>query len=115
MPRNARCVQPGLPYHITQRGTDCRTTFHSRQDRLVYLDLLRFNLPDSGVRVLSYCLMTNHVHLVAIPNHSDSLAVLFRRVHGRYAQYLKVSPVDRPAVCRVESRPRVAGCSARRI
>ena len=25
---------------------------------------------------------------MAIPGHSDSLAVLFRRVHGRYAQYL---------------------------
>ncbi len=88
MPRNARCIKPELSYHITQRGTGCQTTFYSRQDRLVYLDLLRANLPDCGVRILGFCLMTNHVHLVAIPGHSDSLAVLFRRVHGRYAQYL---------------------------
>jgi putative transposase len=67
MPRNARCVAPDLPYHITQRGTDCQTTFHSRQDRQVYVDLLRTNLPECGVRMLGYCLMTNHVHLVAIP------------------------------------------------
>jgi putative transposase len=87
MPRNARCIKPELSYHVTQRGTDCQTTFHSRQDRQVYLDLLRANLPDRGVRILGYCLMTNHVHLVAIPGHSDSLATLFRRVHGRYAQY----------------------------
>ena len=32
-------------------------------------------------------MMTNHVHLIAIPNREDSLGVLFRRVHGRYAQY----------------------------
>ena len=31
--------------------------------------------------------MTDHVHLVAIPDREDSLAVLFRRLHGRYAQY----------------------------
>jgi len=31
--------------------------------------------------------MTNHVHWIAIPQRDDSLAVLFRRVHGRYAQY----------------------------
>jgi putative transposase len=31
--------------------------------------------------------MSNHVHLIAIPDREDSLAVLFRRVHGRYAQY----------------------------
>jgi len=31
--------------------------------------------------------MTNHVHLVVMPEREDSLAVLLRRVHGRYAQY----------------------------
>ena len=31
--------------------------------------------------------MTNHVHLVAMPAREDSLAILLRRVHGRYAQY----------------------------
>ena len=29
--------------------------------------------------------MSNHVHLIVTPEHGDSLAVLFRRVHGRYA------------------------------
>lgn len=32
--------------------------------------------------------MTNHVHAIVIPERDDSLAVLFRRVHGRYAQYV---------------------------
>jgi putative transposase len=32
--------------------------------------------------------MTNHIHAVVTPRRGDSLAVLFRRVHGRYAQYL---------------------------
>jgi putative transposase len=40
------------------------------------------------VRVLGYCLMTTHVHWVVVPQQEDSLEVLFRRVHGRYAQYL---------------------------
>jgi len=31
--------------------------------------------------------MTNHVHLIAVPRRQDSLAILLRRVHGRYAQY----------------------------
>ena len=30
--------------------------------------------------------MSNHVHLIAVPDRPESLAVLFRRVHGRYAQ-----------------------------
>jgi putative transposase len=32
--------------------------------------------------------MPNHIHLVAVPDESDSLAVALRRTHGRYANYL---------------------------
>ena len=36
--------------------------------------------------MLARCLMSNHVHLVAVAEHNDSFSVLLRRVHGRYAQ-----------------------------
>ena len=87
MPRRSRCVLPGVPCHITQRGVDRCKTFSCTQDRLTYLRLLRENLHDTDVSLLGFCLMTNHVHLVAIPAQPDSLAVLLRRLHGRYAQY----------------------------
>jgi putative transposase len=54
----------------------------------MYLSLLRDQLQDAAVRVLAYCLMNTHVHLVVVPQRADSLAILFRRVHGRYAQYV---------------------------
>jgi putative transposase len=88
MPRNARCIEPGLAYHVTQRGTNRQRVFFSASDSRMYLSLLRDQLEDAAVRVLAYCLMNNHVHLVVVPQRADSLAVLFRRVHGRYAQYL---------------------------
>ncbi len=87
MPRRNRCLLPGVACHITQRGVDRRATFSFDQDRQTYLGLLRANLADAQVSILAYCLMTNHVHLIAVPEREDSLAVLFRRVHGRYAQY----------------------------
>jgi putative transposase len=86
MPRNSRCVLPDLPYHITKRETNRQTVFHSAADRRTYLGLVRENLSDAGIRVLAYCLMTNHVHWLVVPEREDSLATLFRRVHGRYAQ-----------------------------
>ena len=88
MPRNARVVWPGLPYHVTQRGTNGQTVFYSVADRKTYLYLLRANLEDCNVRILAFCLMSNHVHWIIVPGTEDSLARLFRRVHGRYAQYL---------------------------
>jgi putative transposase len=88
MPRNARCVLPGIPYHVTQRGTDRQRVFFLNSDREMYLRLLSRNLTGARVRVLAYALMTNHIHAVVIPERADSLALLFRRVHGRYAQYI---------------------------
>ncbi len=55
-------------------------------NRKTYLGLLERNRADAGVRVLAYCMMSNHVHLVVVPERAASLAVLFRRIHGAYAQ-----------------------------
>ncbi len=88
MPRNPRCVLPGVAYHITQRGTNGQEVFLTASDRETYLRLLAKTREDAGVRLLSWCLMPNHVHLIAVPENEDSLAVLLRRVHGRYAQML---------------------------
>ncbi len=88
MPRNARCVCPGIPYHVTQRGTNRQKIFFLQSDREMYLNLLARNLESAQVRVLAYTLMTNHIHTVVVPEREDSLAVLFRRVHGRYAQFI---------------------------
>ncbi|MBN9656625.1 MAG: transposase [Acidobacteria bacterium] len=87
MPRIARFVAPGVAHHITQRGTARQLVFRTRADRLVYLDLLREQAAFTNVRILAYCLMPNHIHLIAVPPETDSLAVLLPRVHGRFAQY----------------------------
>jgi putative transposase len=87
-PRNARCVEPGLSYHVTQRGTNRQRVFYSPGDYAMYLALARDQLQDAACRVLGYCLMSHHVHWIVVPEREDSLAVLFRRVHGRYSQYV---------------------------
>jgi putative transposase len=88
MPRSARFVAPGVAHYITQRGTDRQAIFHSRADRLTYLRLLREQSAFGGLRLLAYCLMGNHIHLVAVPDQEATLAEVMQRVHGRYAQYL---------------------------
>lgn len=51
MPRRARCVLPGMPYHVTQRGVDRRATFSADEDRHTYLRLLGENLGEAEVRL----------------------------------------------------------------
>ena len=86
MPRNARCIIPEMAYHVTQRGTNRQRVFFSASGRAAYLRLLQQNLAPAETRVLAWCLMTNHVHLVLVPGREDSLEILLRRLHGRYAQ-----------------------------
>jgi putative transposase len=86
MPRQARVVAVGVPHHITHRGNNRQDVFLSDEDRRRYQHLLRDQLEPCAIELLGWCWMTNHVHLVAIPNRPDSLAKLIMRVHSRYAQ-----------------------------
>jgi putative transposase len=88
MARFARVVAIGLPHHITQRGNYRQNIFNCDADRKAYLGLLKQYSSLHQLRLLGYCLMTNHVHLIAIPGRDGSLARALGRTHCRYAQYL---------------------------
>ncbi|HUV62764.1 MAG TPA: transposase [Sedimentisphaerales bacterium] len=88
MPRLARAVAVGFAHHITQRGNNRRGVFFVDDDRRVYLELLREQAERYALEVIGYCLMSNHVHIVAIPHAEDSLAKAVGRTHFRYAQYI---------------------------
>lgn len=88
MGRFARVVAVDIPHHITQRGNARRQVFESGGDRLTYLGLLREHCQLHDLSLLGYCLMSNHLHLVAIPRKLDSMALALRHTHGRYAAYL---------------------------
>jgi putative transposase len=62
--------------------------FFKDQDREEYLQLLREQGDRFGVKFLAYCLMTNHVHLLAIPELKDSLARGIGEAHRRYTRMI---------------------------
>ena len=88
MPRIARAVVVGEPYHVTQRGNNRQDVFFTSDDRRYYLALLKHYADDYHLEVLGYCLMTNHIHLLCIPDHEDSLARAIGRTHLLYTQYI---------------------------
>jgi putative transposase len=87
MARLARVIALGVPHHITQRGNAQRFILSSDADRRIYLDLLRQGLELYGVELIGYCLMSNHVHLVAIPRRANILGLALKETHGRFASY----------------------------
>jgi putative transposase len=81
----ARVVCPGFPHHITQRGVRRFNVFVDDADYARYLELLGNYAPKFGLHILAYCLMTNHIHVVGIPERADSIGKVFRDCHGTYA------------------------------
>ena len=86
MARLARAVIPGIPYHITHRGIRGCNVFLDNRDREFYLHRLKEAIAHFSVRLYSYSLMTNHVHLIAQPERANSLAKAIHDVQGAYAQ-----------------------------
>lgn len=88
MPRTARIAIPDVPVHITQRGNNRRDVFFVDDDRRVYLSILREQSELYGLKILGWCLMTNHIHLIACPTVANSLAKALGRTHFQYTQYV---------------------------
>ena len=84
MARLARLVVPGLPHHITQRGNRRQQTFFREDDYAAYVELMAEWCGQRGVEVWAYCLMPNHVHLIAVPQSEDGLARAIGEAHRRY-------------------------------
>ena len=84
MSRQARVVADGVPHHITQRGNNRQDVFLLDEDRRFYIEALHAQSEQHGLTILGYCLMTNHVHSVAIPKHAASLARAVGCAHWRY-------------------------------
>jgi len=87
MPRIARIVAPGLPHHVTQRGNYRQNVFDDDSDRRRYLLWLKEYSQRYDLSILAYCLMSNHVHFIVIPQNDDSIAMTFNAAHMRYSQY----------------------------
>lgn len=86
MARIARVVAPGYPHHITQRGNRRQQTFFCDEDYLAYLDLMAEWCKKYQVDIWAWCLMPNHVHLIAVPQDERGLARAIGEAHRRYTR-----------------------------
>ena len=88
MARIARAVAPGLPHHVTQRGNRRLQTFFSDDDYETYLRLMHEWCTHFAVDMWGYCLMPNHVHLIAVPPDEEALTRAISEVHRRYTRHV---------------------------
>ena len=85
MPRPPRPQVPGASHHVTARGVDGCTIYRDDRDRLAFLERLDDVVVRFGWRLLAYCLMTNHYHLV-VRTPWPTLSRGVQRLNGMHAQ-----------------------------
>jgi|SRR5688572_5618360 len=86
MARKLRLEIEGGLYHIITRGNDRQDIFHSREDHQKFLSLLEIQKQRTAFYLYSYCLMTNHVHLL-IERQTETVGRLMQRILTGYSQY----------------------------
>ncbi|OPJ65076.1 transposase [Clostridium oryzae] len=79
----------GACYHITSRGNHRNDIFKDEEDFQVYLTLIYESLEYymyEEYKVICYCLMDNHVHILISTNNSPP-GKFVRRLNSKYAKY----------------------------
>ncbi|MCH5138910.1 transposase [Clostridiaceae bacterium UIB06] len=86
--RKLREWYPNAMYHITSRGNRRNDIYRDNEDYQVYITILKEAIEylDNQYEIISYCLMTNHVHL-QVKTKDKHIKYLMMRVNRFYAKY----------------------------
>ena len=87
MPRTARASEGNLCYHVLNRGNRRAEVFHKPRDYAAFLQAMVESSVRLPMRVVAYCLMPNHFHLVLRPHEDGDLS--------RWMQWLLTTHVRR--------------------
>lgn len=84
MPRGPRLDAPGTLHHVMVRGIERRRIFETTADRRDFVARLEAVVGGTGLRVLAWALLPNHVHLL-VRTGPQPLATAMRRLLTGYA------------------------------
>lgn len=78
MPRHPRVAQPGFAYHVLNRAIGRARLFRSQKDYSAFERVLLEARERHGTRLLAWCVMPNHWHLVLWPQKVRELSEFMR-------------------------------------
>jgi putative transposase len=86
MPRRPRIATGGLAYHVLNRRVGRLPLFESPKDYTLFETILREAVEHRQVRIVSYCLMPNHWHLLLWPREDGELSEVMRWITVTHTQ-----------------------------
>ena len=85
MPRSSRLRSSTGYHHIMLRGINRSNIFESDQDKAFFLNSMYRAREKSSFKVIGYCLMNTHVHLLL--QESEEIGVSMKRITVSYVQW----------------------------
>jgi putative transposase len=86
LPRAERKKSKNGIYHIMLRGINRQDIFEDDEDREKFLETLKRYKEISRYEVYSYCLMSNHIHLL-LAEKEEPLSLIIKRISGSYVYW----------------------------
>jgi putative transposase len=135
MPRRARATPGGLVYHVLNRAVGRMVMFRHEGDFEAFERIVHEAHERHPIRILSYCVMSNHWHFVVWPEEDGQVTRFFRWLTHTHAMRWRVShhtvgyghlyqgrfksfPVERDehflTLCRYVERNPLAACLVKR-
>lgn len=87
MPRIARNIIPGTFFHIMVQGINKEDIFEKDNYKLRYKKIIRENIEKFQIKVISYCIMSNHTHILIYTDNIDTMIKFMHNVNTSYAIY----------------------------
>lgn len=86
--RLPRRTYDGAFHHGMNRGYEGRPIFQAKADKQFFLELLEKIQSLTRIRILAYCVLNNHYHLV-LQNGTGRMPEFFKQLNGQYAVYYR--------------------------
>jgi len=86
MPRNARVDVGGEIYHVINRANGRFQIFNEDEDYHIFEKLLSDTKKLFSVRILAYCLMPNHFHLILYTENDGDLGKFMHRLSNSHTR-----------------------------
>jgi putative transposase len=85
MPRPKRFTPGGFVYHVCNRGSRKGVLFETYEDYALFLHLSIRAAARTGMRIIAYCLMQTHFHLLLWPVGDRDLPSFMQRLTTAHA------------------------------
>ncbi len=92
MPRKSRKDYNTSFFHVIVQGINKEYIFQKEMYKKKYLNLIIENYKEYNVKILAYCIMDNHTHLLIYSENNQKLSDFMKKInedYGRFYNYME--------------------------